>query len=309
MELVRFLLARSTRTVVLAVVFGLLSGTLNSALLALINASITRSGASRIDLAVIFLVLCLMAPLTRASAELLLVRLGQNSIFSLRVGLSRQAISMPLRQLEQLGAHRVLSVLTDDIPSITNMVSIIPVLCINTGVVLSCLVYMGWLDLKLLAAVLGFMVLGILTYHFGVTRGSKYFRNARENDNKLQKHFQGLIHGFKELKLHRLRREAFLTDLLSNTADSSRRSNISALTIYTVASSWGQLLVFLVVGAVIFCLAPRFHAGAAVLTGFALALIYLMTPLQVIMNSLPGLARANVAIENVRKLGIEYDAY
>ena len=39
------------------------------------------------------------------------------------------------------------------------------------------------------------------------------------------------------------------------------------------------------------------------LTGYALTLLYLMTPLQVIMNSLPQLTRANVALNKANELG------
>jgi putative ATP-binding cassette transporter len=305
MELVRFLIVRRPRTLVLAVVFGLISGVLNSLLLAVANAGISHNGASRMRLLIPFLLLCLAAPLTRAVSELLLVRLGQSAIFALRTELSRQVLGVPLRHLEQLGAHRILSVLTDDIPNIANMVAVIPVLCINTGVVLGCLVYMEWLDWRLLAAVLGFVGLGVGTYHLGVGRATRHFKSAREQDNTLQKHFQGLIHGIKELKLHRLRREVFLSNLLGKTADASRRHNLSALTIYTIAASWGQLLVFVVIGLVVFILAAALNTTVGVLTGFALGLLYLMTPLQVLMNSVPGLARANFAISNVQELGLK----
>ena len=43
---------------------------------------------------------------------------------------------------------------------------------------------------------------------------------------------------------------------------------------------------------------------ATILTGFTLAILYLMTPLQVIMNTLPNMSRASVALKNVEELGL-----
>ena len=163
MELVRFLLLRSRRVLILAVMFGFVSGAINSGVLALVNTAIFRHGAASSALFLAFIALCTCAPLARVACEILLARLGQDAVYGLRTELAQQVVAVPLNTLEQFRAHRVLSVLTDDIPSITNMVSTIPLLCINCGVVVSCLAYMGWLDWKLLLAVLGVMAVGIGT--------------------------------------------------------------------------------------------------------------------------------------------------
>jgi putative ATP-binding cassette transporter len=236
-------------------------------------------------------------------SEMLLVSLGQNAVFSLRIELAQQVLSVPMRQLEQVGPHRILSVLTDDVPNVANAVTAIPLLSINAGVVIGSLGYMGWLEWKLLAVVLGFMALGIFSYYAGVAKAMSHLRRARRHDNDLQRHFRGLIEGIKELKLHQLRRNAFLSDALEHTADQSRSANVSGLSIYSVASSWGQLLVFVMLGLLVFVLHPVMGFAPIVLIGFSLALLYMMTPLQVIMNSIPALARANVAIGNAQSLG------
>jgi putative ATP-binding cassette transporter len=58
-------------------------------------------------------------------------------------------------------------------------------------------------------------------------------------------------------------------------------------------------------GLLVFFLYPVLGLRPSVLTGFSLALLYVMTPLQVIMNSIPALARANVALGNAQSLGFE----
>lgn len=304
-ELIRFLFARSRPVFIFTVIFGCLSGITNAGMLAVVNAALFRCHADARALLIVFIALCVLAPLTRVVSELLLTRLGQNAVFALRTELARQVLRVPLQKIEEAGTHRILSVLTDDIPILTGMISSVPVLFINIGVVTSCLVYMGWLKWKLLLALLAVIVLGITTYQLAVLRATPYFRRARASENDLQKHFQGLIHGMKELKLHQRRREDFLTKVLSAAAGLFRTEVISGFRIYSFAASWGQLLVFVVIGVSVFGLRGTLAAGEGVLTGFILALLFLMTPLQVIMNAAPNLARARTALKNIEDLGLK----
>jgi len=61
--------------------------------------------------------------------------------------------------------------------------------------------------------------------------------------------------------------------------------------------------VFNVIGLILFIFPSMHHLDRAMLTGYAITLLYLMAPLQVIMNSLPPLSRANVALNKVNELG------
>jgi putative ATP-binding cassette transporter len=218
--------------------------------------------------------------------------------------MSRRILAAPLRHLEELGAHRLLATLTDDIPAITNALTFIPIFCINIVIVLGCLVYLGWLSWPVLLAVLAFMVLGIASYQLPIMKALHYHRQAREESDNLYQHFRALTAGAKELKLHRQRREGFLTTLLQPTAEALRRNNLIGVSIFIVAVSWGQILFFIVIGLLLFALSGRLSLSAQVLTGCTLVLLYMMTPLEVILGALPNLSRASVALKKVETLGL-----
>jgi putative ATP-binding cassette transporter len=304
MKIIYFMMRYSRRLLVLAVVAGIISGAANTALLAVINNALNKTHSQGMTLALVFVSLCLVVPLTRIVAELLLAHLGQGALYQLRMDLSRQILAVPLRRLEEVGVHRLMAALTDDVPSITNIVTVIPILCINIAVALSCLIYMAWLSWPLFFAVLAIIVIGIISYQLPVVKSFQYMTLARREGDNLFSHFRALTDGIKELKIHAERRKAFLTDTLETTASKFRRHNIAALTIYTVASSWGQMLVFVVIGLLLFVLSAWFSINIVVMTGFTLTILYLMTPLQVIMNTLPNMGRANVALNNVEELGL-----
>jgi putative ATP-binding cassette transporter len=66
-------------------------------------------------------------------------------------------------------------------------------------------------------------------------------------------------------------------------------------------------MVFIVIGVIIFLLPSLQGLRAPTLTGYTLALLYLMSPMQTIMNMLPSLSRATVALQRVKELGFELD--
>ena len=308
MKLLSFMMKYSPGLVITALIAGTISGASSTGLLAVINSSLRRSEPATATLILSFIGLCLIVPLSRIISEVVLIRLGQGALFDLRTQLRRQILAVPLRQLEKLGSHRLMAALTDDVPAITNIVTVIPVLCINAAVAIGCLLFLGWLSWQMLTAVLVFIAVGIATYQIPIFKAMARFKLAREQADKLFRHLRALTDGIKELKLHSHRRAAF-SEMFDSTAGTVRGHNVSGLTIYTVSSSWGQLLVFVVIGMLLFAVPVWKETTAQSLTGYTLVLLFLMTPLQVIMNSLPGIGRANVALNNVNELGLTLTKY
>jgi putative pyoverdin transport system ATP-binding/permease protein len=304
MNLIKFFFQHSRSTVIWSLIAGTLSGASNAALLAVINAVIRRNGGPSASLVWAFVALCVVFAVSRYLSDLLLNRLGQGALYKLRMDLCRQILAAPLRHLEQLGPARLLGTLTDDVPNITSTILFVPILCMNATVSLGCLVYMGFLSPLLLTIVLGFMVVGIIGYQFPVIKAQAVFRKARSEGDAILSHFRAVTQGAKELKVHTRRRRAFLDQVLEPTAASFRRLNITGMRIYNAAASWGNTLVFVVVGLIIFGLASFQHLNTVTLTGYTITLLYMMTPLQVLMNTLPTLGRANVALNNVKRLGL-----
>jgi putative pyoverdin transport system ATP-binding/permease protein len=308
MALLRFLLHISRRTVILAILLGVVSGASSTMLLALLNSKLS-GGAPAPGLLWWFIGFCVLVPVARFSSEIILLHLGMGALYKLRVRMCRQILAVPMRQLEKIGAPRLLAALTEDIPSITNALTFVPICCIHSAVVVGCLIYLGWLSPYALLGVLGFMVVGVTSYHLPATHGARLLSASREKGDELYSHFQALMYGTKELKLNSKRRAAFLEKVLEPTADSVREHNFKGLFFYTAASSWGQILFFVVIGALVFALPRVADINNEVLTGCALVLLYLMIPLEVILNTMPNLSRANIALRKVQTLGLSLDSY
>lgn len=303
METLRFFLQRSRRIVLLSVFAGAISGASNAVLLVIINSLLKRPGQVNHLLVWSFAAFCLLFPFTRFLSEILLNKLGQDAVYDLRLQLGRQMLSAPVAHLEELGPHRLLAVLTDDVSAITVAISVLPMLCINLAIVIGCLLFMASLSWLIFVMILVAIVIGILGYQLPVSKAQAIFMRARKDGDSLQKHLRALTHGTKELKMNGRRRSAFFTDMLQAAAGSFRRHNLLAMGIYSAASSWGQALVFVVVGLVLIVLPSVQHLDGRTITGYTLVLLYFSTPLSVVMGVLPTLGRASVAVKKVRELG------
>ena len=307
MKLILFLLRSSPRVVMIAIIAGLIAGISNTGLLTLINANLNQTGSSMMRSVWAFVALSAVMLISRCASSITLTRLARGAIFDLRMQLCRRIIAAPLRHLEEVGSARLMATLTDDVPAISIALTTIPLLCMHLAVVVTCLIYLAWLSGTVFLGVAGFMAFGILSYYLPSTRALRYVRASRQGWDLLSKHLQALMQGTKELKLHQPRRQAFFTDALEATAEATRRDSLRGDSIYAFISGWGQLMVFALIGVLLF-VAPTFQIERQTLIGYSLLVLYIMTPLEVLLNLIPSLGRANIAIKKVEELGLSLQA-
>ena len=305
MQLLRFLLRHSRRALLLALLAGIISGACNTALIALINSTLKTGSFLQRPTVTMFLALLLVLPIARFFSEWLLARLGQGALLDMRISLSQKILAAPLKYLEQLGAHRVLTMLTDDLPSITGALVVIPLITINFVVFIGGLIYLCWLSPILLVIVLGSLALGIFSYQFALIKAMTPARRMREIASDLFNHFKALTEGVKELKLHYRRRHDFLARTLMPAAESYRHYTMQNSAILAGAASWGQAYILVIIGVILALAHSVLQVQSEVLTGYVLVLIFMMSPLQFIMNTMPVLARANVGIANMQQFGVD----
>lgn len=290
-------------TLALAVLLGALSGLANTSLIALINHALSLDQAAGRSLGWGFAGLCLLVGAARIASSNLLVRLGATLSNELQVYLSRRILAAPLRRLEEIGPHRLLATLFDDVGALSEAITYLPTSFISLTVVLGCLGYLGWLSPVLLGGVMVFMVAGVLSYQLAMRAGIERQKRAREVGDQLFDHLRGLTEGTKELKTGRRRREEFVR-LLGISAEGFRGMRVAAQRIFIMAASWGNLLFFVAIGLVLFLLPTLGSFPREVRGGFILILLYMSGPLQVVLNSVPLISAANVAMQKIERIGL-----
>lgn len=307
MDLIRFLLKKSWGLMICSITAGLISGLAGAGLLAVIHQGMNGSPGSTL-LAWSFLGLALAVAACKALSEILLTRLGQATISELRYQLSHRILDAPLGQLDRLGHHRLLAALSEDTDVIAQAYVQLPLIGINLATTLGCLAYLGWLSWLILLLVLGMMVIGAVTFQWQERKAIAFFTRSRETSDVLFRHFRSIMAGIKELKLHHGRRQAFLDTELRRTVKAYEQDFVGGMTVYSIASSWGLFLFYAAIGTVLF-LWPSWQAiSFDTIVGATLVLLYMMGPFSQIVELLPGVGRANVALNKIDALGLSLAA-
>ena len=304
MTLLRFLIRYSPAMVVWTSLAALISGACNAGLIALINSALTHPGHTGTALAVAFGALGVGRIVTNACAQLALAHFSQETTARLRQDLVKKILAVPLRQIEHLGAPKLMAVLTEDILEITQATLSIPIFAVNFAVLLGGAVYLAWLSLPVFLAMAVFGVAGAVTYRMMIRRGFGHLSAAREGQDRLFRNFRALTEGIKELKLHRARRAAFLAEDVAEAAEVCRKHNVAAELRFIIAQNWNQLLFLGLIGLILF-LVPRLQdVSPQTLTGYLIGTLYLMGPLAGLLGSLSVFSRANVSLRKVEQLGL-----
>ena len=304
MKILLLLLKASWQSVAIAAVMGSLSGVCSALLIRIVNETVAGNSVSLWE----FVGLTVVSLVTTITSQFLLIRLAQGAIYELRLRLTRAILTTPLATLEQLGAGKLLATLTEDVQTIASTIFIIPFICIDLAVIASCWVYLATQSLPVFLAMLLCVGFAIVTIQGLMGNARKYLKQARDEDDTLLKHFGSLTAGTKELKLSSLRRRSFLQQDLEPSAGRSRQYQVRALTLFSVATGWGNLLLFFIIGMILFALPKFVVVTPAILSAYALTMIFLMMPFGNLFQRLPFILRANVALAKVDEMGLQLEA-
>lgn len=307
MKLLLFLLRSSWKTVLLAGLIGAASGAASIGLVALIMHTLQDPyGSSAIAMG-LFAVLCAVILFTRIGSQLLLSRMAQANLADLRIGLCRRILDSPLKHLEEIGVDRMLNCLTGDVSFVSQAINGTPGLVVNFAILACGAVYLGSLSMSLLASCVVFALLGFASYSYSARWANKYVIRSRQAQDVLLKRVHGLIEGVKELKMHHDRRREYVEQVIQ-AQDVVRRSQYLGDTLHDAAIAWGRLMFFIAIGLLIF-LWPRVYKDITptTLMGYALAVMYLISPLEQIIGWMPNLGWAMACVAQIERLGLALD--
>ncbi len=310
MKLIFSLLKDSLGLSIVAVGAGIVAGIGNTLLLGFVNNGLAhRSSDLMGQMIVSFIIVCVVVAGSRFLSQDLMARFAQRNLRDLRMKLGRRVLSSPLRAQEEIGANRILAVFTEDVPAIASAVNAIPAICTNLVIVIGCLIYLGMISGRLLLGVVGFIILGIITCQIPIAKAMRYMNNVRETNDVLLKQLKAMTEGSKELKIHRDRREAFLSKLFSSTTQSLQKNNVISSSIFNAVNSWAQTLIFVLMGLIVFVPFAWTKLEPLQLTAYILILLFMIGPLLIVMGSIPAFSRAKIALTKLAELDLSLDKF
>lgn len=282
---------------------GTLSGTSFALVLALANRALAHAESPTQALGLAFLGACLGAFVTSALSQIVLVRLAQGIVLELQQRLVLGILRSPLRDLERIGAARLMSAVTADVEAVSRAAPWVARVLVNAAILIACLIYLAWLSAPLTGMLCVFLVAGALSYSRLTARGMRFIRAGHRARDALYGHYRAVIQGSKELKLYRHWRRRF-SELFLDDARRFRRERILGTSLFAVTGSWAVTLFCLAIGFVMFVAPSLLTVSSLLLAQFAICILFMLTPLRSIMNGIPELAQAEVALDRVAELGL-----
>jgi len=303
----RFIVQRSRAMAWLMVGAGVISGLLSAGVLALINQVLHHPSDHSNVVILGFVVLVVGKLLASLWSQRLLVRFSQDTILDLSLSLCAKTVRAPLRRAEQRGAANILVTLTDDVSCVTWAIQCFPQLIMNVAVVLGCGLYLAWLSWGMFIGVVGATLLGALGYQWLYACTFSVIAEAREARGELFQLFRSLTDGLKELLMHRARRMEFVNEELRRAAERLRSTNLESTRRQDLAGAWMQVSLYSLIGSIVFLFPSVGTVSPEALTGYVVAVLYLMGPIWSILGAIPTIERGQVALENIFRLGVTLD--
>jgi putative ATP-binding cassette transporter len=277
-----------------------LSGLANAALLATINAAADNAAnavATTRDL-VIFAIVVLI--FIRAQRYVLLTSISEveRILDQIRLRITRLVARSDLRRLEVVGRAQIYGSLQRETVTISQAASTLVVACQSALMVGFSLIYLGWLSRAALLLMVLSILISVRVFTRRIAESSRLLHQAQATENEFFDGFTHMLDGFKEVKLHQPRRES-LTDHLAVISRRLREVKMASAVSFALQFLYGQLSVYLLLGAVVFLL-PRLAAEYTdVVTKATASILFIVGPLTNLFSTMPYFSAANVAAESI----------
>ena len=292
----------------LSIGLGMLGGLSVTALLATINSALHNESGLTQGLVLGFAGLCLMALLSTILSDIGSNYVGQHIIARLRRELGEKVLAAPIDQIERYRSHRLIPVLTHDVDTISDFAFAFAPLAVSLTVTLGCLGYLASLSWPMFLVMLVAIGLGTTMQFVARAWGMRGFEAAREAEDDLQKHYNAIAEGAKELRIHRPRRQRMFLHGIRNTANRICDTQIRSINTFVIAKSLGSMLFFVVIGLALALQSWWPSADKTVMSGFVLVLLYMKGPLEHLIGTLPIISKAQIAFRRIAELSKQFSS-
>jgi putative ATP-binding cassette transporter len=302
-----FALLKPFRLIVAAsIVLGMVGGLSVTVLLATINNALHSETGLTQGVVALFAGLCLLALLSSICSDIGTNYVGQHIIAKLRKQLGEKVLSAPIEQIERYRSHRLIPVLTHDVDTISDFAFAFAPLAISVTVTLGCMGYLAILSWPMFLIMVAAILIGTAIQAYAQSKGVQGFMAARDAEDELQKHYNAIAEGAKELRIHRPRRQRMFVSGIKATAEFICNTQVRSINTFVIAKTFGSMLFFVVIGLALALQTFWPSADKTVMSGFVLVLLYMKGPLEHLISTLPIVSRAQIAFRRIAELSEQF---
>ena len=303
MRLTELLLEGSKTSVRRLIAMASIAGISNAALLAVINKAADLLGEQKSQSLMVVLFVGFILTYIYAQRYVLLTTTVdvEDLVHRFRERLIRLLSSCELSEVEHMGRGRLFSAISSDTQTISQATNAL-VMGAQSGVLIVCAcVYMATISLTSLLFSAFFLTLAAQLYLRKMKGVGSILHQSSVAENELHDMVSGLLEGFKEVKLSSRRATAVLSEVVEVSARTAER-RAAAQQAMGINFIFAQVAFLLLLGSLVFLtpmLVPSYSEG--VMKSMT-AVIFLIGPISSLVATVPQVAVANAAAENLYSL-------
>ncbi|MCU1789239.1 multidrug ABC transporter permease/ATP-binding protein [Pectobacterium polaris] len=304
MELLRIVYQQYRWPFLAVILLSLLSAALGIGLIAFISLQLIETVNQSLSVLPQFLGLLLLLMGVTLVSQLALTTLGHHFVYRLRGQFIKRILDTNIARIEQIGSAQLLASLSSDIRNITIAFVRLPELIQGIVLTIGSAAYLAWLSPKMLVVTSVWIAITLWGGFMLVSRVYRHLTQVREAEDRLQKDYETVINGRKELTLNRERAQKLYEEVYQANAQDYRQNVIRADTFHLSAVNWSNIMMLGVIGVVFFMANNLGWADTNVAATYSLTLLFLRTPMLQAVGALPTLLSAQVAFNKLKRFDL-----
>jgi len=288
------------RSLPLVLVLSMLSGGANAVVIFLITSSVFNRGELFYHL-YNFALAFFIYILGRKMVQTKLIRITFDIVYDMRLKLLEKIFYTSYQKFEKIDRGRVFATLNNDTGRIGGSANILVQLITSAITAVGAFLYLA--TIAFWATALTLLIVGVIaTLYSVVTRRTQvFFEEARDTQNVYMRLLNGMADGFKQLSLQYNKKKEYKSEI-ADTVDEFRSKTSTAMIKFVNAFLIGESLLIIILGTVGYGI-PRLFPNIAPLTlmAFIMVLLYLIGPINGILNAIPNIMQLRVAWNRVKE--------
>ena len=254
-------------------------------------------------LAIKFIAVLLLFFISAIAANISLTNFGHKFIYELRYQSVKQILDTPNSVINEIGKAKIIASLNNDIKTITFA------FMSATGFIQS-LVFIVCASIYL--CVIAPKIFIFLSVWIGATlfintlfmkKIHLYFKHSRVQDDALQKHYDDIVEGHRELSLNRARASVCF-DELNFTGDKKRQNMVKADIYHALSDNFTNIMLLGSVGLCVFLCVAFDWASLQTALSISLTILFLRGSFMSMFGSIQAALSAKVSLEKIMSLNL-----
>ncbi len=309
MQLVQFLRKESTDCWRTIAIMAVISGIANGVLLAVINAGSTAASQDETSIRYLVLFIIAMAVFILAKKHALTrcTIVVEYMIKQVRLRISDKIRHSELSLVENLGRGDLYTKLSQDANTISQSAFMIINAAQESIMLVFAALYLAWLSKTAFLIIAASIIAAIFIYmQHRKTILADYCAMTQREASFLDS-LGHIIDGFKEIRINRRKNDALFeafSDITHETMDLKIRVNLR----FILDVMFSQVFFYTLIAVIIFLLPRLIPTYSDVVVKVTASILFIIGPLEMIVNTSPMIARSNVALEQMYNLEAQLDA-